>query len=125
MKFEDLANSSGAVQNLANAIKDFQAMVFQLLTDLPQSPRPFTIGDVRPNESIVEAPVSGIRKVRVYNTDPSKIVYLGTSSVNADTGYPLAPGGSQQFCFNTRPTIALRDNRRWYSRTQSMGNVII
>ena len=88
MKFEDLANSSGAVQNLANAIKDFQAMVFQLLTDLPQSPRPFTIGDVRPNESIVEAPVSGIRKVRVYNTDPSKIVYLGTSSVNADTGYP-------------------------------------
>lgn len=97
MKFEDLANSSGAVQNLANAIKDFQAMVFQLLTDLPQSPRPFTIGDVRPNESIVEAPVSGIRKVRVYNTDPSKIVYLGTSSVNADTGYPLAPGGSQQF----------------------------
>lgn len=84
------------IEKVLYALKAIEELLYQLQTDMPQSPRSFTVGDTPPITAVVEAPVIGIRKVRIFNTDPVKTVYVGTHAVSTETGFPIPPAGKEE-----------------------------
>lgn len=67
------------------------------VSDIPRATYPIEVG-IQPTV-IVQAPGSetGLKKVRIINTDPAVVAYIGNSSVTPANGYTLFPGQSETF----------------------------
>lgn len=92
-----MTESATHLEGILYALDRLHDLVETLGLNVPQTAYPAT-ATIQPGV-LVQAPVTPgiIKKVRIINTDPARMVWVGNSGVTTASGYPLYPGASEEF----------------------------